>query len=335
MRWNPEVPDAPEKALLIQFRRIGDAVLVTPALDALRRAWPDTRLHFLTADPVPDLFAGDPRVDVLWIRPPRLSLPSLARDLRQERFGVVFDFQSLPLTATLARATGAWAVGFAKRARGALYHRTVRVQDHRGSGFAADHKLDLLRAAGLPVELGPPRLPGPAPSAEAWAGLPEGPRVVLVPVSRRPHKRWEPEAFARTARELHRRTGAVFLLAGGPGEGDTLEGTAAMLGDAPRRVQVFDRLQNLAGALGAAALFLGNDNGPRHVAMALGVPTLAYFGTQNPTHWTPPADPRQVVIWDPARSRGRPVRPDLNLVPPDPEAAAEAGAALLTAGPGS
>jgi len=329
MRWNPEAREAPEKALLIQFRRIGDVVLVTPALDAFRRAWPRTRLHLLTSSPSPVLFAGDDRVDVLWIRPPRRDLPSLARDLRREGFGAVFDFQSLPLTAALARATGATAVGFAKRARRHLYHRTVRVEDHHGSGFAADHKLDLLRAVGLEPELGPTRLPGPAPSPEAWEPLPPGPRVILVPVSRRPHKRWEPAAFAETARVLHRRTGAVFLLAGGPGEGPDLERTAAEMDGVPHRIRVFDRLDALAGALGAAALFLGNDNGPRHIAMALGVPTLAYFGTQNPTHWTPPADPRQVVIWDPARRRGRPVREDLRIVPPDPEAAAGAGAHLL------
>jgi ADP-heptose:LPS heptosyltransferase len=329
MRWNPDRGRPPAKVLLIQFRRIGDAVLVTPALDAVRAAWPEARVHLLTAPPVPGLFAGDSRIDVVWVRPGGLRVLALARELRREGFDAVFDFQSLPLSAFLARRTGGYTVGFDKRGRGLLYHRPVALAAHAGSDYAADHKLDLLRAARVPAVLGPPRLVAPSAGEDAWAELPPGPRVALVPVSPRPHKRWSLGAFAACARRLHETTNAVFLVAGGPGEAPVLADTAAALGTVPHRVRAFDGLAPFAAALAGARLFLGNDNGPRHVAAALGVPTVAYFGPQNPTHWTPPGTDRHVVLWDASRARGRSVRPDLVVVSPDPEAAAAAAARLL------
>jgi ADP-heptose:LPS heptosyltransferase len=134
MRWNPEGTRPPRKVLFVQWRRIGDAVLVTPALDAAREAWPDAEIHLLVSPPAADLFAGDDRVSALWMRPPGRRLPSLARALRREGFELVLDFQSLGATAFLARCAGGYAIGYAKRGRGLVYHRRVAALAHRGSG---------------------------------------------------------------------------------------------------------------------------------------------------------------------------------------------------------
>jgi ADP-heptose:LPS heptosyltransferase len=329
MRWNPERGLPPERILLIQWRRIGDAVLATPALDAVQSAWPQSRIHLLVAPAAADLFVGDRRVSVVWTRPAPRALPALARDLRRERFDLVVDFQSLTATALLARGSGGTTVGFAKRGRGRLYHRPVRTGAHRGSGYAADHKLDLLRALGLRPRAWMPRLVPPTEPSAAWNALPAGPRVALVPVSLRPHKRWPAAAFAETASRLHARSGAVFVLAGGPGEDAALGETAAGMKHVPHVVWTASRLRELAAFLAGADLYLGNDNGPRHVAIALGVPTLAWFGPrQNPAAWTPAEAPQHRVLadasWHPGLAERRQVVPD------DPPAAAAAAAELLT-----
>ncbi len=176
MRWNPESGRPPARVLAIQLRRIGDAVLLTPALDAFRAAWPEARIHLLTSGPIPDLFAGDPRLDAVWLRPPRSALPGLAARLRAESYDAVFDFQSLPWTGLLARLTGGFTLGFAKRGRRRLYSRTAVLADHRGTDYAADHKLDLLRRAGLSPELRLPRLVPPREDPHPlWSELPPAP----------------------------------------------------------------------------------------------------------------------------------------------------------------
>ena len=328
-RWSPETGAEPEKVLLIQLRRIGDSVLITPVLDALAEAWPGARLHLLTADPIFDLFVGDARIHVVWTRPSRAKLGGFAASLRRERFDLVLDFQSLPLTAIFGRATGAYTVGFKKRARSIFYHRVVDLDAHIGSHFAADHKLDLLRAVGLAPRLTLPRLAKPEPSTVLWEGLPSGPRLVLMPVSPWAHKRWSAEAFAHTARILHEETDAVFVLAGGPGEENLLKDVAEKMGNVPHRVHAFGRLRELIVFLAGADLFVGNDNGPRHIALALGVPTVAWFGGHNPTNWTPPGPGPHCVLWDRARARGRFVRADLDIVPDQPAEAARSAARLL------
>ncbi len=327
--WNPTSGGPPSKILAIQLRRIGDSVLLAPALDGLREGWPEARIHLLTAQPVPDLFVGDSRVDVTWIRSARARLPQLSSDLRRENYDLVLDFQSLPLTAVLARATGAYSIGFKKRIRSFLYDRAVSLEDHRGSEYAADHKLDLLRAAGLNPTLSMPRLAGMWPGSDPWNDLPRGPRIALVPVSPWEHKRWSAAAFAETARILHRETGSVFVVAGGPGEAGQLREVAGELSDVPHRIKEFTTLREFGGFLGECHLFLGNDNGPRHVALALGTPTLAWFGHHNPTNWTPPETDCHPVLWDRSNAKGRFVREDLEIVPDQPEEAARVAARLL------
>jgi ADP-heptose:LPS heptosyltransferase len=334
-RWHPKNGVPPTKVLIIQLRRIGDSVLVTPVLDSLREAWPAARLHLLTSEPVPELFIGDSRIDVVWVRPPRPRLARLTSDLRDERYDLAFDFQSLPLTAIMARATGGYTVGFKKRARSLLYHRSVDLEAHAGSHFAADHKLDLLRAVGLEPRVTQPRLAPLPASTELWQGMPEGPRVALMPVSPWAHKRWLAESFARTARLLHEETGAVFVLAGGPGEEGMLGEVAEGMEDVPHRVHAFERVRDLMAFLAGADLFVGNDNGPRHIALALNVPTVAWFGRHNPTNWTPPTPGPHSVLWDRSRARGRVIRDDLDIVPDQPAAAARSAARLLDLAAGS
>jgi ADP-heptose:LPS heptosyltransferase len=316
----------PRKILLIQLRRIGDTVLLTPALDALREDWPEARLHLLTEYPACDLFEGDDRIDVIWVRPARSSVLRSMPDLRRERFDLVLDFQSLPATSFLARMTGALTVGFRKRFRS--YHHPVRLEDHAGTGYAADHKLDLLRAVGLTPRLKAPRLLRPVVASDAWTRVPGVPQVALVPVSPWAHKCWDAEAFAETARRIHTATGAGFVVAGGPGEEAQVNRVAAGLAGVPHQTRLFSRLRDFTALLAGADLFLGNDNGPRHIALALGVPTLGYFSDVHPAPWTPP-DPRHPVLWDLARARGRYVPSDRTILPPRPDAAALAAIQLL------
>jgi ADP-heptose:LPS heptosyltransferase len=219
-------------------------------------------------------------------------------------------------------------VGFRRRLRTPFYHRAVDLGAHRGSDYTADHKLDLLRALGVrPAGLAP-RLHPPPPDPAPWEGLGAGPRVALVPVSPWAHKRWGEDRFAATARILHRETGAVFLLAGGPGERATLEGVARGLEGVPHRVRELASLPPFLSLLAGADLYLGNDSGPRHMAIALGVPTLGYFGPHDPAQWTPPGTDRHPVLWDPPPGR-RPSRDDVLVVEPEPAPAAEAAGRLL------
>ena len=135
MRWRPERGAAPRKILVIQLRRIGDAVLITPALDAIRDAWPAAEIHLLTSGAIPDLFENDPRVARIWTEPRGRPVGWLVLEIRRARFDLVLDFQSIPLTAGLSLLSGAYAVGFEKPYRRFCYRRVVsrlpQIPDHK------------------------------------------------------------------------------------------------------------------------------------------------------------------------------------------------------------
>ena len=317
---------APKRILIIQLRRIGDTVLLTPVLDALREAWPNTRLHLLTEYPASDLFEGDDRLDAIWVRSPNTFLFKLLPDLRKEHYDLVLDFQSLPATSVLARATGATTFGFKDRFR--TFHHAVDLRRHTGTHYTADHKLDLVRALGIVPKSFIPRLVPPPQTHPVWAHYADLPKVVLSPVSPWAHKRWSSEAFADAARRLHGATGASFVLAGGPGEDAVLNAVASELSGVPHETLSLSRLRDLSSVLAGADLFLGNDNGPRHMALALGLPTVGYFSEVNPIFWTPP-EPRHPVLWDIAHAGGRSLPSGRTILPPTPESAAQAAIDLL------
>jgi ADP-heptose:LPS heptosyltransferase len=317
---------APERVLLIQLRRIGDTVLLAPVLDALRDAWPNTRVHLLTEYPSCDLFQGDERVDVLWVRTPKASLHKLLPALRRERYDLVLDFQSLPSTSLLSRAVASHSLGFRDRFR--FHHRSVDLSRHTGTHYTADHKLDLLRALGLSPKSIVPRLCPPASPHEIWMELDAPRKVLLSPVSPWAHKRWTSEAFVNTARGIHDATGASFVIAGGPGEDAVVQAVASGLRSVPHRALLLDRLQDFFRLCRGADLFLGNDNGPRHIALALGLPTIGYFSEVNPIFWTPP-DPRHPVLWDLAHASARSLPSGRTILPPRADAAVQAATQLL------
>jgi ADP-heptose:LPS heptosyltransferase len=92
-------------------------------------------------------------------------------------------------------------------------------------------------------------------------------------------------------------------------------------------------LRDFASLFAGADLYLGNDGGPRHIAIALGLPSVAWFGPPNPANWTPPADERHVVLWRPDRAATFPrIREDLRMLPEDRTDLAAAACVNLLAG---
>lgn len=134
----------------------------------------------------------------------------------------------------------------------------------------------------------------PLPAERPWLGLNAGAEYG-------PAKRWPAANFVAVAREVGRRTGAVGLILGGPGDLDLAGAMARQLSDA---VNLAGRtgLRDLMQVLAACDLVLTNDTGPMHLAAALGTPVVALFGSTAPELTGPglPGDPRHGVLRGPA-----------------------------------
>ena len=290
----------PRRILLTQLRRIGDVVLTTPVLRALRKAYPQAHLAYLTEAPADEALRGNPHVDQVHVLPRgkglRAELAVWWR-LRRERFDLVVDCFGSSRSALLTRFTGApRRIGFNFRGRRVFYTDAVAMPP--GRRYAAEHKALLLAPLGLSLDtLTPEVFPDAAACAAADARLaalgvgPDDLLVGLCPVSRQPYKVWPAERFAAVADHLVGQHGARVLFFRGPGE----EGFVAQVRSHMRHAALPDYpvpgLMEMAALLARCHLLVGNDNGPRHFAIAVGTPTVGIFGRTRGINWTPPDNP--------------------------------------------
>jgi ADP-heptose:LPS heptosyltransferase len=272
-------------------------MMTTPAVAALRAALPKAELTYLTERPAEDIFRHSPHVDHVLTMPPKGTLAGQAgfmAGLRRRRFDVVVDFFGNPRSAVLTLATGApRRIGFDFRGRRYAYTERVGLQGRLR--YSADHKAALVERLGARVTDLTPQVFLSAAEREHVAGRlaalgvrPGELFVVLCPVSLRSYKTWPAERFARLADVLIERYGARVLLYYGPGEESFTNAvrthmTHPALPDLP-----VNDLLIMAALFERAHLWVGNDGGPRHFAIAVGTPTLTVFGKDFPALWTPP-----------------------------------------------
>jgi ADP-heptose:LPS heptosyltransferase len=293
------------RILLIQLRRIGDVLMTTPALRALREALPAAHIAYLTEAPSDAVLRLNPRLSEVKRHPAEQGLWGhlrLMRELRKERYDAVIDFFSNPRSAQLAWATGApRRIGFAFPGRRWAY--TDPIEPQPGRRYAAAHKAALLGPLGIAVPALLPEVflsPEHRADAErllAGLGVREGELLVaLCPVSRQPYKVWPARHFARIGDALIERYGARVLLCWGPGEEGFVNAVRAEMAHQALPDYPVPGLLQMAALLERCHLYVGNDNGPRHFAIAVGTPTVAVFGRPFPENWTPPGDPLHIAV---------------------------------------
>lgn len=292
---------------------MGDVLLTTPAIRAVRSAFPQATIHFLSGPLGAAALAGNPHLDeVLPWRAGWREEGQLGRELRAAAYDAVVDFHSTPRTARLTAATRAQLrVGIVGRGpRNLLY--THRLPREVGPVYMARQKLRLLAPLGIDPE-GVTDLSLEVALGEAeheWAArvweeqdlAGEAPVVAISPVSRFPFKQWGAANWAAVADALAER-GARVLITSGPGE----RNQARAVVDLMTATAVWDygasTVRGAAALYARCALWIGNDGGPKHLAAAVGIPTLTVIRWQLGPVWSDAADRRQLFL-DPPPPQG-------------------------------
>jgi heptosyltransferase I len=304
------------RILLVRTSSLGDVVHSLPVLAALRRQLPEATLGWVVEEAFAPVLAGHPDLDRLivvrlrrWGRRP--LAPATLREaagflaaLRRFRPQVVLDLMGnhkagLIALLSLARRRIGLARCFRREPSSAVW--LSETAPARGT-HAVDRALSLLDALGLPPEpadfRGDQLLRGQvtaAPAAAAATGLAPGAFALVHPGAGWGNKVYPAAWWGETARLLHAATGVPTRVAAAPGEEDIAAAAVAAAGAAAELAPAPD-LPALASLLRRAALVLGGDSGPLHLAHALGTPVLMVMGPTDPARTGPYGAPER-ALW--------------------------------------
>ena len=314
-RSNPSVLVWLVKILLVRLRLIGDVVFTTPLVRALRRTLPDAHLTYVVEPVAEPVVRDNPHLDEVIVVPKRSGLArwrddvSYAGRLRTERFDIAIDLHGGPRSAWLTWASGApMRIGYRMPGRAWMYTHAIQRADDLLPRHSVANQWDLLAPLGIDAC-------EPARDATEMQGDPDtearstrilrdagvGPldRLILMHVSAgNPFRRWPQEAFATVAAELARRDPARrVMVTSGPSD----EAAARTIVDQAR-----ERLGGAAAAVShgqidlgelralaaRAAVYIGGDSGPLHIAATTQTPIVALLGPTLPERSMPWRDPR-------------------------------------------
>ncbi len=279
-----------QRVLLISSTALGDTLFSTPAIRALKETFPFLSLEVLGHRVFGSLLAHNPYVDRLWFYPGRnRRLLHLARDLRRRRYDLVIILHGNDPEATLlAYLTGSpFIIGSSRSPLALVYAATVAAPDPYA--HAVERRLDYVRLLGADTRDKRMDLFLP-PEAHREAGailaghFGEAPPLLMAlhPGGSDPYKWWPADYFAGLAQELVKRVQVRFIIFSTRKEAAVSRSIAKNLGDNVLQVQGKYDLLEVAALMKKCRLFIANDSGPLHMALALGIPTLALIGADSP-----------------------------------------------------
>jgi len=298
-----------KRVLLVrQHDMMGDFLLATPVLRALRRKFPSARLGVLVRDEFAGILVNNPFVDEILVLQKTLNQWDPAKLLklfsglyRKWDLAVVLNTVSHSLSSDiLAGLSGSRIIvgSAARRFEGCSrnFFYNLEAPEHAGPRHQTDRNLDIVRYIGADTEdrselmrLDESESRAAARQYPLLRSDPARPVVAMHIGAGKLKNRWPAERFAGLARQLRDREGARIVLCWGPRESD-------LAAEFSRNVD-FDVMKVAPGGLRRLAAFLTmcdllicNDTGIMHLAASVGVPLVAVFGPTDPVEWKPVGD---------------------------------------------
>jgi lipopolysaccharide heptosyltransferase II len=300
--------------LIVRTDRMGDVILTTPAIRALRKNLPNARLTALVSPATRELLDGNPYLDEVLVddrknvnRGP-LGFFKLAGLLRAKRFDLAIIFHTKKRTNALCFFAGIpQRLGYRNNKYGFLL--TKKVFDDRSLGIKheAEYCLDLLKTIGIEerkLELFIPI----RKEAEAWAErfwdenhLRSCRCVVAVnPGASSPTRQWPAKRFAEVIDDLVTRYSSRTILIGGQDNAKAARDVLAAVHSPVLDLTGKLSLGQLTSLLKRCQLLVSNITGPAHVAAGVGTAVVALFTRNqpgvNPTRWRPLGERSRVVV---------------------------------------
>ena len=275
---------------------IGDAVMTTPALKAVRERFPDAQITVVANKLVAQLFEFHPDCDdvIIYDKTGRHSgwrgFLAFAWALRKLRFDCAILFQNAFEAGLLGFLAGIkYRVGYATDGRGFLLSHPVSISNKEQALHHTDYYLNMLAQCGIMTDKKQQRL-ALKPDEREWAkNLLHGENYAVINpgATYGSAKRWIPERFAAVADSIRANHQLSIILSGGPAEQEIGMDIEKSMRTPCLNLVGKTNVRQMMALLEGSRLMVTNDSGPMHVAAAFEVPTVAIFGPTDHTTTSP------------------------------------------------
>jgi len=298
-----------EKVLVLQTSFLGDTLLTLPLLSEIKRRFPRVKLTLVCNSAAGELLQDHPGIDEIIVDDKSgadkgwTGLWRKAKQLRSKGFDIALSpHKSLRSALLLFLAAVPHRVGFRQSKGWFLFHERV---NRNATRHDAERNLSVLQACGINPEDCHRDLTLPVNDAarESVARLLRSLNVDLNklivgvnPGSVWPTKRWTAEGFAGLIARIRRQFDCEVLLFGGPDDLDINSRIAQQCDGGTVNLAGKLSLRELAAAISFCRVFVTNDSGPMHVAVACQVPTVAIFCATTPGLGFYPYSSKAVVV---------------------------------------
>ncbi len=260
---------------------MGDCLLLTSPVRALKLEFPEFRISVLVDQRFADCFDGNPDFGEIIAARGKLST---AIRLLARRYDAIINLHGGPTSLVFAGMAWGRRIGAEQYRYARLYHGLFPRPEP--AAHTVESTMAIFRHLGLRAEDAPPLRyeSHPAQATRIRDTFQERPYVVIHPGSVMATKRWAAGRFAALARKLHEQDLGIALTCG-PGE-ESVVGQVAK--EIPATTMMLGlSIPALAELIRGARLYIGNDSGPMHLAAAVGTPTIAVWGSSDSRRWRP------------------------------------------------
>jgi heptosyltransferase-2 len=296
-----------ENILVLQTSFLGDTVLSLPVFSALKSGIPNARITLVCSPTAGELLREYPAIDEIIVDDKRgadrgwSGLLHKARELRAKNFSTALSLHKSWRSGLLLFLAGIpRRIGFRQSKAWFLFTRTV---ERNPALHDVQSNLSILKGLDLspdPAELTlriTATVEDRVKEKLRSLGLRSGKKIVGInPGSVWPTKRWLPAGFARVIQILQERYDCDVLLFGGPQDGSVVSYVERLAGKRTINLAGKLELRELPAAIGLCSVFITNDSGPMHIAVARGVPTVAIFCATTPSLGFYPYSARAAVL---------------------------------------
>jgi len=292
-------PPQIKKILLIRLRRIGDVILTTPAISALRQGFPTASISYIIERPYRELVEGNPNLDKVIILEKKQSLKDffkLIRTIRKENYDVILDFHGGPRASLITLFSRAkLKVGYRIKFKNFIYNIRLPRSPKEGYFHSVENHINLVKALGVDVNSLPPLYLPQARKAESEKvkkfieeNSLGGRKIITIHISAgNEFRNWGVDNLVQLTNLLAQRPDVKIVLLGTnedqKAEEEILKKSTASLLSLVGRLH----LREVRELISHSSLFVGPDSGPMHIAASTSTPIVALFGPTLPSNFAP------------------------------------------------